>query len=122
MNPLIETYLSCVRKVKIIHTLPGRLRVNIYGVKQFPDFAKQYAPILQKKVTRLPGVSQASLCMVTGNLLIVYDPSKTTEAELMIWLNTAWEKLSELLKWVGDNNIQDEPSIASALERTLSKL
>lgn len=122
MNPLIETYLSCVRKVKIIHTLPGRLRVNIYGVKQFPDFAKQYAPILQKKVTRLSGVSQASLCMVTGNLLIVYDPSKTTEAELMIWLNTAWEKLSELLKWVGDNNIQDEPSIASALERTLSKL
>ena len=122
MNPLFETYLSCVRKVKIVHSLPGRLRVSIFGVRQNPELAAKYGPSLCRRIASLSGVSQAELSQHTGNLLISYDPKKISEAELLIWLNEAWEKFADILKWVGVNNIQDEDAIAGAVDKALANL
>ena len=41
MNPLIDLYLKCLKKIKVVHSLPGRLSVNIYGIREFPDIAKE---------------------------------------------------------------------------------
>ena len=108
MNPLIDLYLKCLKKIKVVHSLPGRLRVNIYGIREFPDLVKEYAP--------------AELGTATGNLLINYDPAKTSEAELLLWLNSAWQKFSDFMQWMNENNVQDERSIAEAMERFLAKL
>lgn len=78
MNPLIDLYLKCLKKIKVVHSLPGRLRVNIYGIREFPDLAKEYAPVLEKTVRNLSGVTSAELGTATGNLLINYDPAKTS--------------------------------------------
>ena len=115
MNPLIDLYLKCLKKIKVVHSLPGRLRVNIYGIREFPDLAKEYAPVLEKTVRNLSGVT-------SGNLLINYDPAKTSEAELLLWLNSAWQKFSDFMQWMNENNVQDERSIAEAMERFLAKL
>ena len=122
MNPLIDLYLKCLKKIKVIHSLPGRLRVNIYGIREFPDLAKEYAPVLEKTVRNLSGVTSAELGTATGNLLINYDPAKTSEAELLLWLNSAWQKFSDFMQGMNENNVQDERSIAEAMERFLAKL
>ena len=53
-NPLLQVWLSCVKKIKPVHSIPGRLRVNIYGVRQYPELAQEYAS-LPSCLTR-PGI------------------------------------------------------------------
>ena len=38
-DPLFRLWLSCVKKIRPVHSLPGRLRVQIYGVRQYPELA-----------------------------------------------------------------------------------
>ena len=92
-NPLLQVWLSCVKKIKPVHSIPGRLRVNIYGIRQYPELAQEYASVLLDKTRHLPGVQSAELSVLTGNILLTYDVRKTTEHELLERLNTAWTAL-----------------------------
>ena len=97
-NPLLQVWLSCVKKIKPVHSIPGRLRVNIYGIRQYPELAQEYAFVLLDRTRHLPGVQSAELSVLTGNVLLTYDVRMTTEHELLERLNTAWTALMQYLR------------------------
>lgn len=122
MNPLIQAYLKCVGKIRVVHSLPGRVRVNINGVRQYPDLAAKFAGIFRDRLLKLPGVEQADLCLVTGNLLIRYDAAKTCEAEITAWLDQSWSAFILFLNGLGDIDAMDEAGVAAAVSRFVSTL
>lgn len=122
MNPLIQAYLKCVGKIRIVHSLPGRVRVNINGVRQYPDLAQKFSGIFIHRLQKLPGIETAELCLMTGNLLIRYDVAKTCEAEIMAWLDSAWNAFILFLNGLGDIDAMDEAGVAAAVSRFVSTL
>lgn len=122
MNPLIQAYLKCVGKIRIVHSLPGRVRVNINGVRQYPDLAQKFSGIFMQRLQKLPGIETAELCLMTGNLLIRYDVAKTCEAEIMAWLDSAWNAFILFLNGLGDIDAMDEAGVAAAVSRFVSTL
>ena len=92
MNPLMNIAVLLAGKPKIVHSIAGRLRVNISGVRQFPDYAKKYADTFTAILERRAGVTSVSLCLITGNLLVVYDAKKTDEKSIMNWIAAAWSR------------------------------
>lgn len=122
MNPLIQAYLKCVGKIRIVHSLPGRVRVNINGVRQYPDLAQKFSGIFIQRLQKLPGIEAAELCLMTGNLLIRYDVAKTCEAEIMAWLDSAWNAFILFLNGLGDIDAMDEAGVAAAVSRFVSTL
>ncbi len=122
MNPLIQAYLKCVGKIRIVHSLPGRVRVNINGVRQYPDLAQKFSGIFIQRLQKLPGIETAELCLMTGNLLIRYDVAKTCEAEIMAWLDSAWNAFILFLNGLGDIDAMDEAGVAAAVSRFVSTL
>ena len=114
-NPLLQVWLSCVKKIKPVHSIPGRLRVNIYGVRQYPELAREYASVLLDKTRHLPGVQSAELSVLTGNILLTYDVRVTTEHELLERLNTAWTALMQYFRDVD----QPEMIVPEAIARVL---
>ena len=117
-NPLLQVWLSCVKKIKPVHSIPGRLRVNIYGVRQYPELAQEYASVLLDKTRHLPGVLSAELSVLTGNILLTYDVRKTTEHELLERLNTAWTALMQYFRDVD----QPEMIVPEAIARVLGQV
>ena len=116
-NPLLQVWLSCVKKIKPVHSIPGRLRVNIYGVRQYPELAQEYASVLLDKTRHLPGVQSAELSVLTGNILLTYDVRKTTEHELLERLNTAWTALMQYFREVDQPEMIVPEAIARVLDR-----
>ena len=116
-NPLLQVWLSCVKKIKPVHSIPGRLRVNIYGIRQYPELAQEYASVLLDKTRHLPGVQSAELSVLTGNILLTYDVRKTTEHELLERLNTAWTALMQYFRDVDQPEMIVPEAIARVLDR-----
>jgi len=116
-NPLLQVWLSCVKKIKSVHSIPGRLRVNIYGVRQYPELAQEYASVLLDKTRHLPGVQSAELSVLTGNILLTYDVRATTEHELLERLNTAWTALMQYFRDVDQPEMIVPEAIARVLDR-----
>jgi len=116
-NPLLQVWLSCVKKIKPVHSIPGRLRVNIYGIRQYPELAQEYASVLLDKTRHLPGVQSAELSVLTGNILLTYDVRVTTEHELLERLNTAWTALMQYFRDVDQPEMIVPEAIARVLDR-----
>lgn len=122
MNPLIQAYLKCVGGIRIVHSLPGRVRVAIGGVRQYPELAAKFAGLFRDCVLKRPGVTDAELCLVTGNLLVRYDPDKTCEAEITAWLDASWRAFTLFLGGLGDVDAMDEAGVAAAVARFVATL
>lgn len=122
MNPIIQTYLKCVGGIRVVHSLPGRVRVAIGGVRQYPALAAKFAGIFRDCVMKRPGVTDASLCLATGNLLVRYDPEKTCEAEITAWLDSSWRAFLLFLGGLGDVEAMDEEGVVAAVTRFVATL
>jgi len=122
MNPLIQAYLKCVGGIRVVHSLPGRVRVAIGGVRQYPALAARFAGIFRDCVLKRPGVTDAELCLVTGNLLVRYDPEKTCEAEITAWLDSSWRAFTLFLGGLGDVDVADEAGVSAAVSRFVATL
>ena len=122
MNPLIQAYLKCVGGIHVVHSLPGRVRVAIGGVRQYPALAARFAGIFRDCVLKRPGVTDADLCLVTGNLLVRYDPEKTCEAEITAWLDSSWRAFTLFLGGLGDVDVADEAGVSAAVSRFVATL
>jgi len=55
--------------LKVVHALPGRVRLRVDKVKGNPALARQ----AQKKLAKVPGIRQVEAQPGTGSLLIHYD-------------------------------------------------
>lgn len=49
MNPLKKIALSFVGSLKVLHSIRGRLRINVGGIKSYPEYAEKYAPMFLKR-------------------------------------------------------------------------
>lgn len=122
MNPLIQAYLKCVGGIRVVHSLPGRVRVAVGGVRQYPALAAKFAGIFRDCVLKRPGVTDADLCLATGNLLVRYDTEKTCEAEITAWLDASWRAFTLFLGGLGDVESMDEAGVAAAVTRFVATL
>lgn len=122
MNPLIQAYLSRVGRIRVVHAIPGRLRVAIGGVRQYPALAEKFAEPFCDRIRKRPGVTAAELSALTGNLLVRYDATKTCEAEVVAWLDASWTAFTQFLGALGDVDSPDGPGVAAAVARFLGTL
>lgn len=112
MNPLKKIALSFVGSLKVLHSIRGRLRINVGGIKAHPEYAEKYAPLFLNALKKRVGITEVSLCKITGNLLVSYNPNETSEDAVMAWIRGAWNATIE---------IACSPDAAEADEKTLAK-
>lgn len=55
-----------------LHSVPGRLRVRIPAVKGNPERAEA----IQKMLQAIEGVSSVSAQLLTGSIVVTYDPAR----------------------------------------------
>jgi Heavy metal associated domain 2 len=69
------------------HTVPGRLRVKLPGLKGFPRQAERLAAT----VRQLPGVTETTANPTTGSLLVLFDPQQTGHGAIVDFLRERGE-------------------------------
>jgi len=85
---------------KVIHRVPGRLRVSVPAIRRVPSQFNGMANRLMDKI-RLPnGIRTVDLNFISGNVLIHYHVNRTDEAGVMGWLDDLYVFLMGLEKRV----------------------
>ena len=89
-NLLKKTYLM-FNKVKVVHSIPGRVRLLIPSLDKFPEQMKKYESYITGIIKLKTGINNIEYSYLTSKVLIEYDKTKLNEEDIVNWLNRIWE-------------------------------
>jgi hypothetical protein len=90
--------------VKIVHFIPGRVRLRIEKVKRVPQFADN----IKQQLNPIPGIRNIDIKELTGSVLIEYDKQALTSQQSLDALTKALQNLfpafdtKQITKWLSN--------------------
>lgn len=87
---LKKTYLI-FNKVKIVHSIPGRIRLFIPALDKFPEQMKKYEHYITAIIKLKSGIKSVEYSYLTSKILIEYDKIKLKEQDIVNWLDKIWK-------------------------------
>ncbi|MGL5647582.1 MAG: HMA2 domain-containing protein [Clostridium sp.] len=88
--------ISQIAKIKVVHSIPGRIRFKVNSMKMIPDEYKDYQKFLFEALEKLDGITNVEINLVTGSIIVNYDINKLYEKKVLKWVDT--------IKSIGINN------------------
>ncbi len=95
MNSFLKTAFFYFNKIKVVHSIPGRLRLYIPGMEKVPNEMRKYDYYTTNLIKLHNGIEDISYSYITGKILLTYDVKKTNEKKIVDWLNFIWKKIVE---------------------------
>ena len=89
-NILKQTYLM-FNKVKVVHSIPGRIRLLIPSLDKFPEQMKKHEHYITTIIKLKNGIKSVEFSYLTSKILIEYDKTKLNEQNIVDWLNKIWK-------------------------------
>ena len=89
-NILKQTYLM-FNKVKVVHNIPGRVRLLIPSLDKFPEQMKKHEHYITTIIKLKNGIKSVEFSYLTSKILIEYDKMKLKEQDIVDWLNKIWK-------------------------------
>lgn len=75
---MMKTYMY-FNKIKLLHSIPGRIRLLVPGLNMIPKEMKNYENKLTELIKLLNGIECVEYSYITNKILIKYDASKLNE-------------------------------------------
>jgi hypothetical protein len=98
---LADEFRTWLLRPRIVHRLPGRLRLHIPALKHIDSTHRDWAFLWQDLLRGMIEIQSIEVNLTTGNALIHYHPDQLTEAELLGFLRAAnrvvlrhWDRLA----------------------------
>ena len=84
------TYLI-FNQIKVVHSIPGRLRLFVPNLSNVPEELKKYDDEVKKFVLSKKGIKSVKYSYITNKILLYYDPNLISENEILEWMNKVWK-------------------------------
>ena len=88
------TYLI-FNQIKVVHSIPGRLRLFVPNLSNVPEELKKYDDEVKKFVLSKKGIKSVEYSYITNKILLYYDPNLISEKEILEWINKVWKTVIE---------------------------
>lgn len=82
-------------KVKVVHSIPGRIRLFIPALDKMPEQMKKYENYITAILKLKKGINNIEYSYLTSKVLIEYDKEKLNEKDIIVWLNKIWKIIVE---------------------------
>lgn len=113
-------------KIKVSHSLPGRVRFKVSSLKMIPEEYKIYEKFIGESLKKLKGVESVETNVVTGSILVTYDENLLYEKKLLAWVDKIKEigiGNFELIEKYGESNLDFVvKTIEQQLDEAVKKL
>ena len=83
------TYLM-FNQIKVVHSIPGRLRLFVPNLSKVPEELKKYDNEVKKLILSKKGIKSVEYSYITNKILLYYDPNLISEKEILEWMNKVW--------------------------------
>lgn len=78
-------------QIKVIHSIPGRLRLFVPNLSEIPKELKKYDYRVTELILSKKGIKSIEYSYITNKILLYYDVKLTSEKEILDWLNKVWK-------------------------------
>jgi len=92
---------SLLLRPRIVHRLPGRLRLYLPALKQIDHVQREWAFVWRDLLGGTAEIESVEVNLTTGSVLIRYHPDQLTETELLAFLRAVnrlalqhWDRLA----------------------------
>jgi len=116
---LLDFLLRQGLKPEVVHSLPGRLRVQIPLLKSVPP---QWRPVADSlpRLLRVPeGIESVDFTPATGSLLFEYDQSALAERDVRNWIDAVVRTVIRYQDKFAKLKPADVPAVVERLEAAL---
>ncbi len=108
INHYVKIFLLGLSKIKVVHSIPGRLRLKIDGLEKVRYFFKDNEDIpLNFNFYRLYGIKNIEFSPHTANILIEYDAVILRENQIINWVTRLKEIIIQKFT-SGEGNISQQ--------------
>ncbi len=109
MKKFLATQFFKFNSMKIVHSIPGRIRFSVPGLKMIDSEFLHFEEELVRILSELKGVKEFTLSVVTGKALASYDSSIIDERTLLVKFELTWDRLiNEILALDSDTPVTEE--------------
>ena len=108
-NLFKATYLM-FNQIKVVHSIPGRLRLFVPNLSKIPEELKKYDYRVTELILSKKGIKSIEYSYVTNKILLYYDAKLISEKQILDWLNKVWKTMinhSELYENKSLEEIED---------------
>ncbi len=81
---------------RIVHRMPGRIRIHIPLLEKVPPNWHAYSEIVADVIKIKNGIQKVEIQPISGRILIIYEPKVIGENEIKHWLNTLTKMVMSL--------------------------
>ena len=96
MSDGLSFFKKFLRQYRIIHSLPGRMRIHIPLLEKLPPPWHEYAEPVAGLVKMKRGIQDVAIQPISGRVLIIYTPDVIGEREIKDWLTILIETFLNL--------------------------
>lgn len=108
--------LRVALRPKVVHSLPGRVRIHILALQRIPEEMAEHAAEIVRILTEThPHVNDIEVNLPTGNILVHYDVEQASEQQVVgfvervldviraEWAALKGKPVEELVSWAREN-------------------
>ena len=116
-NHIIKHFI----KFKVVHSIPGRLRLKVNNASKIPQEAKEYDKYVAQGIKMLDGIKDVEFNYITGSVVITYDTKKTYEEKIVKWINKVIDIVLGDFKLIEENGQDNLEFVIDTLEQKLNE-
>ena len=120
MNIKNHIIKHCI-KFKVVHSIPGRLRLKVNNASKIPQEAKEYDKYVVQGLKMLDGIKDLEFNYITGSVVITYDTKKTYEEKIVKWINKVIDIVLGDFKLIEENGQDNLEFVIDTLEQKLNE-
>ena len=111
MADLLSSIINSIVKPRVVHSLPGRVRIGIPGLQYLQKVEPDAGGIVELLESVFPGVKSISSSFLSGNMLIEYDVTLITEQKLLNGIQSISRTMIKYRAKLADINPDDRPGL-----------
>ena len=100
------TYLM-FNQIKVVHSIPGRLRLFVPNLSKIPEELKKYDEEVKKIILSKKGIKSVEYSYITNKILIYYNINLISEKEILEWINKTWKTIIEHSELYENKSLQE---------------
>ncbi|HEY4532590.1 MAG TPA: cation transporter [Fusobacterium sp.] len=114
LKKFLKTTYFMFHQLKIVHSIPGRLRLFVPGLSGIPEEMRKHEHYTTDLILSKEGIQSVQYSYLTNKVLIHYDEKIIQDKEIVSWLNTVW-------KIIVDHSDLYESMTLGEIEKNLDK-
>ena len=106
-------------KFKVVHSIPGRIRLKVNNATKIPPEAREYDKYVIQGIKILNGIENIEFNYLTGSVLINYDINVVYEEKIIKWLNNVLDIVLQNMKLIQEYGETNIDYVVNTLEQKL---